>query len=419
MHERIVEIETDASRIRCLKADVEEVVSLRLSWPLSVGTTNAEVVWTDLASMLMDKGTVNRSKADLSALFEDRGADFNVATDGLQMRAGLRCLTRDFGELFPIVAECLWEAAYPEPEISLAAGRLRTHIMREKSDTASQAGTALAARLFPETHPNHDPGIDARLAVLQELDFQEFRSFAMSRLRPSPLHMAVVGDVQPGMVQELAETHLHGRPVRDVPARTFLHAARATGGQEHVMVADRKNLDVRIGHALGLDRSHPDFDALSVAVFVLGGNFSSRLMSTVRDQDGLTYGVGSGLQGFDRDVSGAWVTRISLSQENLDRGLRRTHEEIERFVTGGISPEELEEVVQTMAGSWLVHLGTTGGMAGRIRRHMELGMPAKELDEWPVRLHHLRAEDVNRIIREWLDPSALWTCSAGERIPTD
>ncbi len=414
MHERIVEIKTDTCHIRCLRADVEEVVSLRLSWPIAVGPTCHEVVCSDLASMLLDKGTALRSKTDLSALFEDRGADFNVATDGLHMRAGLRCLTRDLGELFPIVAECLWEAVYPEPETDLAAGRLRTHIMREKSDTGQQAGTALAARLFPESHPNHDPGIDARLAVLQALDVQEFRSFAMSRLRPSPLEMAVVGDIQPGIIQQLAETHLHGRAVRDVPVRTFLHAGGATGGREHVMVADRKNLDVRIGHALGLDRSHPDFDALSVAIFVLGGNFSSRLMSTVRDQDGLTYGVGSSLQGFDRGVSGAWVTRISLSQENLDRGLRRTHEEIERFATGGISPEELDEVVQTMAGSWLVHLGTTGGMAGRIRRHMELGMPARELDAWPERLHHLRLDDVNRVIRKWLDPGALWTCSAGE-----
>jgi predicted Zn-dependent peptidase len=229
--------------------------------------------------------------------------------------------------------------------------------------------------------------------------------------------MAVVGDVEPVRVRDLAQAHLAGRPILEIPSRAYLHAAAETGGRAHVPVSDRKNLDVRIGHALGLDRSHPDFDALSVAVFVLGGNFSSRLMSTVRDQDGLTYGVGSGLQGFDRGVSGAWITRISLSQENLDRGLRRTHEEIDRFVSEGITPDELDEVVQTMAGSWLVHLGTTGGMAGRIRRHMELGMPASELDEWSERLRQLNAGDVNRIIREWLDPDALWTCSAGEQMP--
>lgn len=416
MHERIVELNSDAGRIQCLRADVSEVVSLRLSWPIALDHASSEPVWTDLASMLLDKGTGSRSKSDLSAKFEDRGADFNLATDGLHMRAGLRCLSRDLKELFPVVVECLWESTFPELEIGLAAGRLRTHVIREKSDTSSQAGTALAARLFPESHPNHAPGIPALLDALDTLDIPEFRAFAMSRLRPSVLSMAVVGDIQPDDVHKLAEAHLGSRPIMEVPSRSFLLPAQHSGGAEHVPVADRKNLDVQIGHAIGLDRSHDAFHALSTAVFVLGGNFSSRLMSTVRDQDGLTYGVGSGLQGFDRDVSGAWITRISLSQDKLDEGLRRTREEIEWFVSDGIRAEEMEEVVQTMSGSWLVYLGTTGGMAARMRRHMELGFPASELDEWPARLHRLSLADVNGAIKEWLDPEALWVCSAGQRI---
>ncbi|GIS56662.1 MAG: hypothetical protein CM1200mP1_06000 [Candidatus Neomarinimicrobiota bacterium] len=34
-----------------------------------------------------------------------------------------------------------------------------------------------------------------------------------------------------------------------------------------------------------------------LGIYILGGNFSARLMQTVRDEQGLTYGIGSSIGG--------------------------------------------------------------------------------------------------------------------------
>jgi len=80
-----------------------------------------------------------------------------------------------------------------------------------------------------------------------------------------------------------------------------------------------------------------------------------------------------------------------------------------------VTSAEAETVGLTLAGNYLVHLGTTGGMASTIRRHMERGLAATEVDEYPERMRALSATDINAAIKTWLSPSALWICSAGTR----
>ena len=44
-----------------------------------------------------------------------------------------------------------------------------------------------------------------------------------------------------------------------------------------------------------------------VGTYILGGNFSARLMQTVRDEQGLTYNIQSLVGGVDNGNDGYWV----------------------------------------------------------------------------------------------------------------
>ena len=50
-----------------------------------------------------------------------------------------------------------------------------------------------------------------------------------------------------------------------------------------------------LGQATGLRYRDPDALPLRVGTAVLGHGFTGRLMGTVRDREGLTYGIGAGL----------------------------------------------------------------------------------------------------------------------------
>jgi predicted Zn-dependent peptidase len=180
-----------------------------------------------------------------------------------------------------------------------------------------------------------------------------------------------------------------------------------------VSIADRPNLDIRIGHELDLRRDHPDWHAAHVATFALGGNFSSRLMRIIRDDQGLTYGIGASLHNVAVEHDGHLLVYASLSAERLDEGLRSITDVIAGFVASGITGDELETVQSTLAGQHVVALATTSGLATRLLVNAERGFDIGYLDRYPDEIRSLSVDRVNEALRRYIRPSDLHTAVSG------
>src|SRR5689334_22138393 len=119
-------------------------------------------------------------------------------------------------------------------------------------------------------------------------------------------NVVAVGDVESETISESLKSYFSGwktSPLEKIPDRTsqspfafppkviFSFLTFFSPIQEsnsNVVIKDKTSCDVLIGHPIGIDRNHEDYIPLFVAQYILGGNFSSRLMSTVRDEEGLT-----------------------------------------------------------------------------------------------------------------------------------
>src|SRR5699024_10309459 len=62
-----------------------------------------------------------------------------------------------------------------------------------------------------------------------------------------------------------------------------------------VPMKDKASVSVMWGQSTGLRYTDADYLPLRVGVSILGEGFTGRLMSTVRDKEGLTYGIGASL----------------------------------------------------------------------------------------------------------------------------
>src|SRR5260370_40654469 len=68
---------------------------------------------------------------------------------------------------------------------------------------------------------------------------------------------------------------------------------------------------------LGIRRDNPDYYAISVMNEILGGGFSSRLVSNCRTKQGLAYGVGGGVGAFYGHVG---TFRVSMGPKSSPTG---------------------------------------------------------------------------------------------------
>lgn len=410
---RVVRSAAGAFEVLTLPTPIERVISFAGSFRTDPDFAAEEEVQQQMVVSLLDKGTQKRDRFELAEALDDRGAQLSFSADGLRSSFSGRCLSEDLGDVMALIAEQLREPLFDEDEFQKARSQQVASVRRIMDDTGSQAHGVLARRLYDPAHPNYRPTPEVDLAHLQALTIDHVRDYHQSHFGARDAVLVLSGDVDPERGRAVVEAALGDWHLPTASGGFEPAANPSAAGREDFRMEDRFNLDVRMGHALPLRRDHPDYLALYVAVYILGGNFSARLMSTVRDEMGLTYGIGARLAGVAVDHDAYFLTSVTLSQDRLEEGIEATLEQIRGFVADGITQAELEEKQSTIAGSFKVGLATTRGLAGALLANAERGFPVDYLDRFPRLVQDLTVDQVNEAIRQYLDPDRLHIAVAG------
>lgn len=410
---RVDERRVGPCRLLVLPAPVDQVVSWRASFDTLPDFAEDEELVQELAVTLLDKGTRTRDRFELARVLEDRGAQLNLSNDGLQVSVSGRALADDVPAVMEILAEMLFEPVFPLEEFQKAKAQVAASLQRDMEDTGSQASGELTRHLYAPSHPNYSPPPRELLAKLQSLSREDIERYHAAHFGANRFIMAVAGDVDPDVIADVVGEHFEEWSAHDAPSRHTTEALPAEAGESTLPMPDKMNVDVRMGHALDVRRQDDDYIPLHLANYVLGGNFSARLMTAVRDEMGLTYGIGSNLSGVSTEHAGHWTINVTLSQDKLEEGLTATQAVVERFVEDGVTEEELQEKKTTVTGSFKVGLATTGRQARLLlvnaRRDFDIGY----LDRFPEEVEAVTLEEVNRAIEEHFHPDKFFVAQAG------
>ncbi|MEM9996362.1 MAG: pitrilysin family protein [Bacteroidota bacterium] len=413
LSERVAVHDAGHARVLALPTPIDDVVSFRGSFWTAPDLGAGEELLQTLTVLLLDKGTQARDRFAVAEALEDRGAQLSFYSDDLRVGFSGRALRDDLPAVLDLLAEQLRTPLLDVGEFAKAQAQVAAGIRRSMDATGSQAAGLLNRRLYGPAHPNYMAEPADELATLEAYTVDDVRAYHAAHFGGTKLRLALAGDLDPAQVAQRVEAALGDWAPHGTEARYDHDAAPTTPGTATRVIADKQNLDVRIGHPLALRRDHDDFLALYLGVYVLGGNFSARLMSHVRDDLGLTYGIGAQLAGIAVEHDGHLLTRVTLSGPNLERGIEATLGEIRRFVEDGITSDELAEKQTTIAGTYAVGLGTTRGLATSLLVNAERGFDLAYLDQYPDRIHALTLDEVNAAIHRHLDPDALHVGIAG------
>jgi zinc protease len=108
-------------------------------------------------------------------------------------------------------------------------------------------------------------------------------------------------------------------------------------------IPHKQNVEFTIGATVPILRNHTDFPALVLGISILGlqGGFSGRLMSTVREKEGLTYGIYATLSGITHTEYGYWKISTFFAPQKVVQGLESVKSQLARIIEEGITHDEL------------------------------------------------------------------------------
>jgi zinc protease len=367
-----------------------------------------------ITASMLGKGTRRRTKLEIAEELESAGARVGLSSNTFTASVSGLSLSRDLPMIVSTLAEELSEPAFPADELDKMRQRIIANIQEEQDDTRARAYDRMTQLIFPEGNPFYQTPAENAISQIEKITIDDIREFHQKFYGPSSMILTVVGDVKADETYALFEEKLgkwHGAPesVINLPETPL----QSTAIRETVMMKDKPNADVVIGHASRLRRSNPDFIAARIANNALGqSTLSSRLGLKVRDELGLTYGINSSFA--ESGIGdGPFVISVTVAPENIDMAVGATVEIVDDYIAQGIREDELKDEQSSIIGSFKIGLATNSGIASQIAASELFGLGVKYLDEYPSMVSAITKPDVDDAIRKYIHPEVATTVIAG------
>ncbi len=367
-----------------------------------------------LTTAMLDKGTVKHDKYYISEKLENVGATVIFSCSNYHVHFLGHCLKPDLPLVISLIGEQLREPAFLSEELETLKTRLIGNLERAKEDTKKQAAIKFLQFLYPHGHPNRPQSTDESIHLIQNLSTIDLKKYHEETYGQGQLLIAAAGDVEHNTLITIAEDTFTGWKTSSLEiGKPLLEANRNKCRSEKVNIPEKTSADIYLGQAVGIHRDHEDYYPLMLGVYILGGNFSARLMQTVRDNQGLTYGIGSSVAGVSFGNDGYWNIWGTFAPDVLEKGHQATMEQVILWYEKGISEKELASKKTTITGAFKVGLDTTGGLANQVLTNAERYRSNDYLDKFPEIIKSVTCNRVNRTIQKYINPETLTFVAAG------
>lgn len=362
----------------------------------------------NLTSKLLIYGTKQRTAVQISDTLDFIGASLEAGSGQDTTSVSMTVLKKDLTTGLELLADVLTQSTFPQAEIDRQKQAIIASIRAAEEEPGIVAAKAFAAALFPDS-PYGRPveGSEASVKALQQ---KSLRDFFARNYRPNRSIIAVVGDVSE---QEIAKA-LNGAFrawAKGEPSGQALVPANVGESKVLRINKDLTQANIVLGHN-GVARGNPDYYALQVMNYVLGGGgFSSRVMDSIRNERGLAYSVYSY---FAAEKShGAFEFIMQTKNETALEAIRIATEEMRRMREQPVAEQELSDAKDYLIGSFPLRFDTNRKVAGFLSQveYFELGLDYP--DRYADLIRKVTRDDVQRVAKQYLQPERLITVIVG------
>ena len=354
----------------------------------------------NLVASLLDEGTTTRSSKQLAEQIDFVGGALEAKAGEDFTTASARVLKKDVDLGFTLLADILQRPAFLKPEFE----RIRSQILGEMaSDNDDPGHVAMKAfnQLVFHGHPYRWP-LNGTEESLGKITHADVLNFYAKEYTPGQVILTVVGDVTIEQVTGLVQTHFGAWKKVSSPTRNVKNASPVEKKTIQLIEKDLTQSNVILGHG-GISRTNPDFYAVTVMNYVLGaGGFSSRLMDSIRDKQGLVYGI---MSHFDaRLMPGSFWINFQTRTEATNQAIQSVLAEIKSIREAPVSDQELSEAKSFLMGSFPLRLDSTAKLAQVLAQVEFYGLGFEYFSQYPKWIERVTKEDVQRVAKQYLNP---------------
>src|SRR5438552_6487426 len=349
---------------------------------------------------MLDEGTKTRSAVQLAEQIEFIGGELTAQGGEDSTTATLRVLKKDADLGFTLLADILRNPTFEAKEVTRVRDELVGFLKSERDEPGTIATKAFNEIVF-KGHPYQRPANGDEMTV-SRLTRQDLVEFHNSFFRPNRAIMAIVGDVRKTEALDLVKKYFGSWTPKALPLPAFPTPLPLPKPMLKLIDKDLTQATIVLGH-VGIERRNPDFYAVAVMNYILGGGgFSSRLVHRIRDEQGLAYDVDSV---FEANVMpGPFAVRVQTRNAAANQALAGVLQELKRIRTEPVSDQELADAKAYLIGSFPLRMDTNAKLTSLLNLVELHSLGLSYFDDYPKAIAAVTNEDVLRVARKYLNP---------------
>jgi zinc protease len=348
----------------------------------------------NLVASLLDEGTTTRTSKQLAEQIDFVGGSLAVKASEDFTTASARVLKKDVDLGFTLLADILMRPAFPKQEFERVRSQVLGEIASDNDDPGHVAMKAFNQLVF-HNHPYRWPA-NGTEETLPKITLADVQNFYAREYLPNQVILAIVGDITGEQATALVQTHFGAWKKGNPPAKTIKKKA------VQLIDKDLTQSTIVLGHG-GISRTNPDFYAVTVMNHILGaGGFSSRLMDSIRDKQGLAYGIMSHYDA--RSMPGSFWVNLQTRTEATNQAITGVLAEMKAIREAPVTDQELAEAKSFLMGSFPLRLDSTAKLAQVLAQVEFYGLGFDYFTQYPKWIERVTKDDVQRVARQYLDP---------------
>ncbi len=393
--------------------------TVRVSMAMRIGnerslTGQREV--SEFVAGMIDKGGAGLTRVQIQDRLDALKSELRISSGGDEVRIDMLSRRATLPDAVALLAQLLRNPAFPAAALEELKRQTAAEIEAQRDDPEAIVANALARRgdPYPRGDVRHARSFDERLQDSAAVTVERLQEFHARFYGANQARFAAVGDFDPDALRRALSAGFGDWTAPEAIARVPRPAFSAPAGRDVVRTPDKQNATLGVQMHLQLSDNDAVHPALMLANYILGGNTDSRLFKRIREREGLSYAVYSGLDWGDLDNHTLWYGWAIFAPANGAKVEQALRDELSRALNDGFSEQEVTAARSALLNLRRLARAQDDRLAQTLQRYLDLDRTFAFAQRVDTSLSRLAAGPVSQALRAAIKPDQLAFVLAGD-----
>ena len=365
---------------------------------------------------LLMRGTQKHDRQQIQDMLDNLKSSLNAASSAGALTFSWQSKKGQLPAVLDVLREVMREPAFPEKEFDVLKRAQKQQLEKALNDPQSLAFRALTRKLnpYPKDHILYTPTLEEAMERLEKVSVDSVAQIYKDQIGPEKGEIVLVGDFDEEQTVKQLEGLFTGWKAKTPYQRIPRKAMTVSAAKESILTPDKEGATYVAGLVFPYKDTDPDYPALEVGNYILGGSFTSRLWLRLREKEGLSYGTSSRVNADPQDPYSTFLIFAICNPENMEKVDKSVSEEFNRIFKEGVTKEELASAQKGYLEEMKVGRASDSSLAGLLRQGLYLDRTMKFYGDQEKKIAELSVEEVNRALSTHLVPQRLVIIQAGD-----